>query len=223
MAIYVITLFEKSFIGTDRRVGFPTLSILIQRIYSVIGGIMAKLKVTEIVENILKDFLVENHLELYNIEFVKEGKDWFLRVYVDKISDNDEEEYVSTDDCEKVSRFLSEELDEKDPIEQNYYLEVCSPGLDRTLLKASDYERFAGRLVDVSLYKAFEGKKTYNEIKLVGLKDGILIFQPEPKEEVKKGKGRNQKKSIQDDMQEELPLLEIPFEQVSKVKLAVIF
>ena len=77
---------------------------------------MAKKKITEIVEEITADFLGQNGLELYNSEFVKEGKDWFLRVYIDKLpkegaDGNVEEEYVSTDDCESVSRFLSAELD----------------------------------------------------------------------------------------------------------------
>ncbi|MBR1993470.1 MAG: ribosome maturation factor RimP, partial [Firmicutes bacterium] len=73
----------------------------------------------------MADFLAAEGYELYNIEFVKEGKDWFLRVYVDMASG---EGYIGTEDCEKVSRFLSEKLDEEDPIEQNYYLEVSSPG-----------------------------------------------------------------------------------------------
>ena len=99
---------------------------------------MAKKKITEIVEEITAEFLAENGLELYNSEFVKEGKDWFLRLYIDRLPDEDtseaeeeNEQYVSTDDCEKVSRYLSDELDRLDPIEQNYYLEVSSPRLDR--------------------------------------------------------------------------------------------
>ena len=102
---------------------------------------MAKKKITEIVEEITAEFLAENGLELYNSEFVKEGKDWFLRLYIDRLTGEDtaeaeeeNEQYVSTDDCEKVSRYLSDELDRLDPIEQNYYLEVSSPGLDRELI-----------------------------------------------------------------------------------------
>ena len=85
------------------------------------------------IEEIGAGFLEESGLELYNVEFVKEGRDWFLRVYIDKLSPS-EEEYVSTDDCEKVSRFLSDQLDRLDLIEQNYYLEVSSPGMDRPCL-----------------------------------------------------------------------------------------
>ena len=166
---------------------------------------MAKKKITEIVEEITADFLGQNGLELYNSEFVKEGKDWFLRVYIDKLpkegaDGNVEEEYVSTDDCESVSRFLSAELDRLDPIEQNYYLEVSSPGLDRALLKEKDFIRFCGHMVDRSLYKAVNGKKAYQGT-LKGLTDDNKIV-------------------ITDEKGEEI---EFPREQVAKTRLAVIF
>ena len=117
---------------------------------------MAKKKITEIVEEMLEDFLRQEGYELYNAEFVKEGRDWFLRVYIDKTVTD---EYVGTEDCEKVSRFLSEKLDEEDPIEQNYYLEVSSPGMDRPLLKRSHYERYIGSEVEIRLYKGKDGTK----------------------------------------------------------------
>lgn len=166
---------------------------------------MAKKKITEIVEEITADFLAEKGLELYNSEFVKEGKDWFLRVYIDRLPKEDadgnvEEEYVSTDDCEGVSRFLSSELDRLDPIEPNYYLEVSSPGLDRALIKEKDFIRFSGRMVDISLYKAVDGKKTYQ---------GIL-----------KGLTEDNKIVITDENEKEI---EFPREQVAKTRLAVIF
>ncbi len=175
---------------------------------------MAKKKITEIIEEITADFLAENNLELYSSEFVKEGKDWFLRVYIDKLPQNDcssgndqfdknrqlqEEQYISTDDCEKVSRFLSGELDRLDPIEQNYYLEVSSPGMDRPLLKEKDFIRFAGHVVDISLYKAVDGKKAYQGT-LVGLKEGNIVITDEKENRI-----------------------EFPIEQVAKTRLAVIF
>jgi len=138
---------------------------------------MAKPKITGLVEEELAAFLPENGLELYNVEFIKEGKDWFLRVYIDK-PEGAEEEYVSTDDCELCSRFLSERLDALDPIEQNYYLEVSSPGMDRELLKDDDFRRYAGRLVEIRLYKALDGKKKYTGI-LKGLQDGQILFEEE--------------------------------------------
>ena len=107
---------------------------------------MAKKKITEIAEEVLEGFLTENNYELYSIEFIKEGRDWFLRVYIDKAQDEGkEEQYISTEDCEKISRFLSEELDKIDPIQQNYYLEVSSPGMDRALMKEEHYKRFFGK------------------------------------------------------------------------------
>ena len=159
---------------------------------------MAKKKITELINEITAEFLAENQLELYHCEFLKEGKDWFLRVYIDK-SEECEEEWVSTDDCEKVSRFLSAELDRLDPIEQNYYLEVSSPGMDRELITEKHYARFAGRLVDVSLYKAVNGQKLVQG-ELIGLIDGNIVIKDEKENE-----------------------MQFPKSQVSKVRLAVIF
>lgn len=159
---------------------------------------MAKKKIKEIIEEITADFMIENGLELYSVEFAKEGRDWFLRVYIDRLSDA-ADEYVSTDDCEKVSRFLSDELDRLDPIEQNYYLEVSSPGMDRALITQRHYEKYAGRLVDVRLYKAVSGSKNYQGI-LIGLSDGNVV--------------------IKDDNDKEWMF---PLDQVAKTSLAVVF
>ncbi len=135
---------------------------------------MAKGKIKEIVSDILTPFLAENGLELYNVEFVKEGKDWFLRVYIDKAWE-DEEAYIGTDDCELVSRFLSAKMDELDPIEQNYYLEVSSPGMDRALINDRDFQKYKGRQVEISLYQNLEGRKHYDGA-LVGLEDGRVVI-----------------------------------------------
>ena len=110
--------------------------------------------------------------ELSRCEFVKEVDTWYLRVFVDKL-ENGEYLSMSTDDCEKVSRFLSSKLDKDDPIEQNYYLEVSSPGLDRLLVSNKDFERFKGQTVDVKLYKALDKKKELEGV-LEGVKDDIL-------------------------------------------------
>ena len=95
--------------------------------------------------------------ELNRTEFVKEGADWYLRIYVDKV-EADGYGVMGTDDCEAISRYLSEKLDEADPIKQNYYLEVSSPGMDRPLLKDKDFERFMGSEIEIKLYKAMDGK-----------------------------------------------------------------
>ena len=127
---------------------------------------MAKKKITDIVAEMLSDFLEQEGYELYNIEFVKEGKDWFLRVFADIASG---EGYIGTEDCEKISRFLSERLDEEDPIEQNYYLEVSSPGMDRPLIKKEHYERYVGSEIEIKLYKAKDGVR-----KIQGILNGIV-------------------------------------------------
>src|SRR3954465_15577418 len=95
-------------------------------------------KVTEIVEEIVTPILDELHLELVEVEYVKEGKDWFLRVFIDK------ETGVDIEDCGIVSEKLGEKLDEMDPIPQNYFLEVSSPGAERPLKKDKDFEKALG-------------------------------------------------------------------------------
>jgi ribosome maturation factor RimP len=157
---------------------------------------MAKIRIKELIAEELAGFLETNGLELYNVEFIKEGKDWFLRVYIDQ--QDDSSGGISTDDCEKVSRYLSARLDELDPIEQNYYLEVSSPGMDRALLSESDYVRFAGRFVDVALYQGMNGRKAFFG-KLEGIQDGNLVLIDEKDNRI-----------------------EIPMEKVAKTKLAVI-
>ena len=85
---------------------------------------------------ILEPIIAEKGLELVDLEFVKEGVNWYLRVYIDKDSG------VNIDDCEAVSRALEVKLDEKDPIEQAYILEVSSPGIDRPLKKDADFVKY---------------------------------------------------------------------------------
>lgn len=154
---------------------------------------LSKKKVIDIVKDILSTYLNENGYELFDIEYLKEGKDWFLRVYIDK------EEGISIDDCEKVSTFLSPKLDEIDPIERNYILEVSSPGIDRPLISDADYEKYKGRVIDVFLYKALDGEKVITGV-LEGLEENNIIIKNDKNEDMK-----------------------IPREIASKVKLAVIF
>lgn len=142
-------------------------------------------KITELVSDVLDGFLDENGLELYHTDFRKEGKDWYLNVYIDiacKVREENEkngiEKYVSTDDCELVSDYLSEKLDELDPIEQNYMLQVSSPGMDRELYEQKDFDRFKGELVDVKLYRSKDGQKEIQGT-LKGLQDGIITVLDE--------------------------------------------
>ena len=121
---------------------------------------------------ILEPFIAEKGLELVDLEFVKEGVNWYLRVYIDKDGG------VNIDDCEAVSRALEVKLDEKDPIEQAYILEVSSPGIDRPLKKDADFVKYQGEIIDVKLYKAQDGSKQYQG-RLLGLEDGVLSIEEE--------------------------------------------
>jgi ribosome maturation factor RimP len=152
---------------------------------SIRGNMADKKKITEIVAEVLEGFLAEHGLELYHTEFRKEGKDWYLNVFIDIAEDvrnenekNGEVRYVSTDDCETVSDYLSDKLDELDPIEQNYMLQVSSPGMDRELYEQKDFDRFTGELVDVKLYRAENGNKLVTGT-LVGRKDGFIVIADE--------------------------------------------
>ena len=140
---------------------------------------MAKKKITVLAEELLSGFLQEEGLELYHSEFVKEGKDWFLRIYIDKPED---EGYIGTEDCEKVSRFLSEKLDEADPVEQNYYLEVSSPGMDRELVKPEHYQRYLDCEVEIRLYKGKDGTKNIQGVLQTMEGDSINVQDHDGKE-----------------------------------------
>lgn len=95
----------------------------------------------------------ENGFYVYDIEYVKEGGIWFLRVYVDKDGG------ISMDECEDFSRALSDALDAADPISGNYYLEVSSPGIERRLKTEAHFKRYIGSVIDISLYKTVNGSK----------------------------------------------------------------
>lgn len=134
---------------------------------------MAKANNTEAkVLPLLEPIVEANALELVDLEFVKEGVNWYLRVYIDKDGG------VNIDDCELVSRALEAKLDEKDPIEQAYILEVSSPGIDRPLKKEADFVKYQGEIIDVKLYKAVNGSKQYQG-KLLGLENGVLSIEEE--------------------------------------------
>ena len=141
---------------------------------------MKKNIATEI-EKLVLPITDANGLELVDVEYVKEGGEFFLRVYIDK------EGGVSLNECELVTRALNPILDEKDPIKDNYYLEVSSPGLDRPLKKDKDFVRYQGRDVEIKLYKPINGSKLH-EGELVGLTEDKNIKVIIDNEEVKKKK-----------------------------------
>ncbi|WP_305767533.1 ribosome maturation factor RimP [Candidatus Epulonipiscium viviparus] len=139
---------------------------------------MDKNKIISKVECLISETVTEMGLELVDVEFKREGANYFLRIYIDK------EGGIAIDDCTSVSRAIEPILDEADPIEPPYMLEVSSPGIDRILKKDKDFLKYAGKLVDVKLYKPVEGQKVFqgelvekdNEIIKVMVEDQMKSF-----------------------------------------------
>ena len=130
------------------------------------------MKNTEIVartEELVTPIIEENHFELVDVEYVKEGANWYLRVYADK------EGGINIDDCVLISRALEAKLDEEDLIKDAYILEVSSPGLGRPLKKDRDFERSLGRMVYLKLYKKENNVKEYTGKLEAFDKDSITI------------------------------------------------
>ncbi len=121
--------------------------------------------VTELVSPVVENL----NYELVDVEYVKEGANWYLRVYIDKPGG------ISIDDCQAVSEQISDLLDKNDPIDQSYYLEVSSPGLDRPLKTEKDFTKYKGELVEVKVFQPIDGKKIF-EGELVGLKDNFIVI-----------------------------------------------
>ena len=158
---------------------------------------MAKEDISAKVTALLEEYMEGRELEIYRVIYKKEGPEWVLRGFLDKPM-GAENEYVSIDECEEVTRYLSDKLDELDLIDRSYNLEVSSPGLDRELIRESDYIRFAGRPVEVRTYQQIEGSK-YFEGELIAREDGNVIIDVS---------GRR---------------LEIPADKISKINLAIVF
>lgn len=120
-------------------------------------------------EEILLPIVEEYGFELVDVEYVKEGGTWYLRTYIDK------EGGISIDDCEKVSRRLSDILDEKDYIDDTYIMEVSSPGLGRPLKKEKDFKRSLGKEVDIRTYRMIDKQKDFTGILKDYDKDTVTI------------------------------------------------
>lgn len=110
-------------------------------------------KVTDLVAKLAAPAVEAAGCELWDVEYVREGSEYYLRLYLDK------EGGVDIDDCEAISRAVDPILDEKDPIPESYHFEVCSAGLERTLKRPSDFERFLGSPITVKLYRPRNGLK----------------------------------------------------------------
>lgn len=133
---------------------------------------MNKKQIVDTVESYLEPILEELQLALVDVEYVKEGPNYYLRIYIDK------EGGVNIKDCQVTSRAIEKVLDEKEFIKEAYNLEVSSPGLDRILKKDREFNYFNGRLVDVKLYKALNGEKHYTGT-LVNKTDDTLYIDDE--------------------------------------------
>ncbi len=127
-------------------------------------------KVTDTVAQLAAPFVEAAGCSLWDVEYVKEAGEWFLRVYIDK------EGGVSIDDCEAVSRPLSDALDEADPIEGSYTFEVSSAGADRVLKKPEHFAQFQGQEVEIKLYRPRDGRKDYVGV-LTAYADGDVTIQ----------------------------------------------
>ena len=138
--------------------------------------------VTQIYE-MVKPIADELNYEIYHVEYVKENGEYYLRIYIEK------EGGITLSDCEALSRRVSDLMDEKDPIPEAYFLEVSSPGLNRTLFTEAHYKRFVGREVLVKLTKAIDGKKSVKGILKEVNEENIIIEADTlisiPKEKIK--------------------------------------
>ncbi|MDD4295397.1 MAG: ribosome maturation factor RimP [Ruminiclostridium sp.] len=143
---------------------------------------MSKNKAAEIVEALARPIVESLGLELVDVEYVREGTNWYLRVYIDKDGG------VTLDDCEAVNKPLSDKLDEVDPIPQSYIFEVSSPGVERPFKRPEDYIKAIGQKVHIKFYKAVDGCKTidgileaYNDesVSILTEKEGIKTYSLE--------------------------------------------
>ena len=120
-------------------------------------------------ETLLQPIAAAQGVEIYDVEYVKEGSDYYLRAYIDKA------EGVNIEDCENVSRALSDALDREDFIPDAYILEVSSPGLGRTLKKDRHLARSIGEEVEIKLYKPLDGTKEYAGV-LKSFDEGVVVI-----------------------------------------------
>ncbi len=128
------------------------------------------LKITEQVEAFARPVVENLGCSLWDVEYVREGSERYLRLYIDKDGG------VDISDCEAIHRAVDPILDEKDPIAESYHFEVCSAGLERALKRPSDFERFVGSAVLVKLYRPRNGMKEIPAI-LRGYEDGQVTVE----------------------------------------------
>ena len=126
-------------------------------------------KIEDKVYDLINEPIQNLNLSIYDIEYVKEGSGWFLRIYIDK------DGAVDINDCENVSRLIDPMLDDANIIKSAYCLEVSSPGIERTLRKPEHFERYIDNEVEVSLFKPYEKQKVLQGILKSGNNDKVTI------------------------------------------------
>ncbi|WP_062048767.1 ribosome maturation factor RimP [Bacillus sp. JCM 19034] len=152
-------------------------------------------KTTEITTELVTPILEELQLELVDVEFKKEGPNWYLRVFIDS------DKGIDLEDCSQVSERLSEKLDETDPIDQAYFLEVSSPGAERPLKNDKDFTKAIGKHVFVKTYEPIEGQKEF-EGQLQSFENRQLTIEYKVKTRTKS--------------------IDIPIEKVANARLAIV-
>jgi len=153
-------------------------------------------RITDLVEELVTPITEEMNLELVDIEYVKEGKNYFLRVFIDSDTGVDIEE------CGTLSERLGEKLDEIDPIPHNYFLEVSSPGAERPLKNERDFQKAIGKNVAIKTYEPIDGEKEF-EGELTSFDGDLVKLSVKVKTRTKE--------------------VTIPYEKVAKARLAVTF
>ena len=131
---------------------------------------MSRKSIEATVAEWVEEIVAGSEMELVDVEYVKEHDSWILRVFLDKPGG------IDLDDCQSVSQILDKKLDEEDPIPGSYSLEVSSPGLERPLKKETDFQRFAGRKVQIRTYRGVHGRKNFEGV-LEGLRDQNVLLQ----------------------------------------------
>ena len=129
-----------------------------------------RMKITDQVAQFAEPVVTAHGCSLWDVEYVREGDQYFLRLYIDK------EGGVNIDDCEAISRAVDPLLDRYDPIPESYHFEVCSAGLERALKRPSDFQRFMGAPITVKLYRPRNGLKEFAAV-LRGYEDGVLTVE----------------------------------------------
>ncbi len=128
----------------------------------------------ERVYSLIKPTVEAQGVELWDVRFLKEGASWYLRIFIDRADG------ISIDDCTNVSHAIDSVIDEADPIDKSYYLEVCSCGIERELSRIEHFQKVIGSKIKVKLYKAIDGVKEFSGI--LKTADDTIVIETEGKE-----------------------------------------